>query len=289
MADHYVTWHRTFLPDGPFEGDSPIAQQRPYSLAQKRYKALKFTGSGTVDIYIVSKLNQDFESHATDWEKRFSPLVTKSSAIPVVDEFLTVIGYAGTNGKAFDVYVAGVNGSPQNTISNDCKQEMEFVYQAHLSDLRKLIADDGEVFVDNKYPSGAYFKFQQSLKPVYGYDVLCAVDGRVLQIFNFRSRSGSKAEEAPRDTAMTIVDGIVLAKMPVKLGAKLGSKIILVAIRGVQRKPQQRELCGGDRLTDKPAASDVAQGAAKKVIVLVRSSATSEVGGVKYPPRKAVQ
>jgi hypothetical protein len=62
-----------------------------------QYPAFRVSGQTAKEITIVPKINQNFQGHATDWEKEWSMLVRRGGRKfrPIVDENYTVIGHIG--------------------------------------------------------------------------------------------------------------------------------------------------------------------------------------------------
>jgi hypothetical protein len=257
MADEVD--NRTFLPDGPYQCINchstlpPVRRSEPfpfperpmppspfrtaslasppapgptapYQITQRRFLAMQQIGGSLRDVYIVEKPIQRFEEFCTDWERRFSALVINGNGfLPIVDEHRTVIGHLYDSTKmGCGIYCAGVQGEPGVRMSK-CL-ENAYMGIEHLNEM--LASEDAVAFIDNKMPPGPWAQFVQDLKP--GYDLLafCGVDGRVFQVIRGRGMPGIEA------VSFNIDDLLVITAL-VKLGVKLGAKLIAAAGRKV--------------------------------------------------------
>lgn len=245
MSD--ATYHRTFLPDGPFEsacrqnchgnpnqprnGNSyepqfvrkpsnelrPFLQDfrtadmtirsKPYFRSQRRRAAYMFTGGKLVPTFIVEKIDQQFALASTLWELEFSELVRDGSG-----RFAPIVDQ--------DYLVVGHVGSvtPFKFICVDDPDDWQ-----HYGRLDLYLADDNPVFVSNTVPDG--WRVFDKRVPSNIYTLACSVDGEVFAGDITGSNPGAIAVDGP----MEYISGGVLV-------ARLGKAIATGVIKSLARK-----------------------------------------------------
>jgi hypothetical protein len=233
MGSKKMTYEPIFLsppaPIGPGSMFRTVNTSPPtptYAITQRRFPAMRMLGSSLTPINIVEKQTQGFDLSCTDWERQFSVLAGNPRGyMPVVDENLTVVGHLFDSTKMrHSIYLAGVIGADgvSMSVENDrATMTIELLNQM-------LDSEDAVGYVDRKAPPGPWAFFHQQLQP--GYDLLgfCGVDGRIFQVIRGAGQPGAEAESFN-------IDDLLIITALVKLGARLGEKLISAAGRKLSK------------------------------------------------------
>jgi hypothetical protein len=199
-------YHRTFLPDEPFleqeggERDTDdrrgALNERRYHPSQRRVEAFTMKGLTLAGLHIVFRIDQDFEGHATPFEKACSRLISADYWLdPLVDATCTVVGHVGRVPISRLYTPALVWEMWQRLPEPDC------------ATAARLLQAGAPVFVlpsNISLPGKAWTALGST---PCEFPVVTAVDGRVLLLLRTFSGTAIEAEGVGPDDIVDLVTG----------------------------------------------------------------------------------
>jgi hypothetical protein len=247
-----------------FFGGAPRPIQKKPGLPYK-FPALKMDGRSFSRVHIAEKADQCFAMYATEWERRFSALLVSPGFTPIVDSYLTVVGYAATEGvRGARIYIGGVKGEAM-TFTDGRKQETRMVYQAPREEFEQLVKDQYPMFIDTAPPAGEWYEYVMQRAPYATYTMFCTIDGEAIAVISREDHAGAVSEEPPWEY-------ILMGKALAQLGAQVGSRIVKAVVR---RAAQRALLRGATRdLADLAAARSAGKIPAKSRAFIAESGMT---------------
>lgn len=142
-------------------------QKPPYDPSQTTYRVLRMCAGNLVSVRVIEQLGQDFASHSTEWERRFSSLAvpgrSRINAQPVLDQNYLAVGYIATVRGDY-IYESAYH---RQNWSGD-----QYPYRVD-----EFVAAGLPLYVDNKDPGGEWLRWGTC--DDY-HTVLIAIDGEVL-------------------------------------------------------------------------------------------------------------
>jgi hypothetical protein len=270
MAIDEVTYHRSFLPeDYRFDLRAPNQStsvdrirrfgQHPRGLKvfphpnNTRYTAYTISTQGLMQIEVLQKMDQDFETYATPFEHTWSTLIPHRlrahDFYPIVDDNLTVTAYtcrtleANSSHSALivpidDLLQSQILSQPNNN-NNNLAAFLKAGIRVFVTPHALVITDNRDVPTTRRIytaPTGwRTWKFSSNF-PYTSCLVRTLLDGEVYHL-EFHGVPRGDVEAA----GFTPFDLLALGPIVVYLGVKVGSRLV----RALFRKRDARRLLNG--------------------------------------------
>jgi hypothetical protein len=235
--DAYHRTFRLFKPVGwtdpalPLHALGALAGGMTGRLPYNGIAAYQIAGEKLRQIRIDWRKDQDFEKHATPWEKDYSKLAgAGNGADPVVDHDLMVVGHYGLFGGR-KIFVPKGRGNPSS--------------YGGVAELRTLLREDSDVFVRHYNPlPSSHEQFEDINASVMQWLLLTGIDGRVLAVGGFDHRGIEPSAFSPADVIgfARLIGRLVVTVVGV--GGRL--------VRSLTVRPAARVLTGGSSAATRP-------------------------------------